>query len=106
MAEKYIFSDKELNNAHLFNFNLYASSLSRIIAQHDTQTPLVIGIHGKWGSGKSSLMRTIQFLLETDTSSINSELIFSSEMIVSISPNLSIFFPSRSVKVILFKSTW
>ncbi|MEK7325100.1 MAG: SUMF1/EgtB/PvdO family nonheme iron enzyme [Chloroflexota bacterium] len=43
-----------------FNFNEYASTFARLIADPATRTPLVIGMSGKWGSGKTTLLRTLQ----------------------------------------------
>ncbi len=45
-----------------FNFNSDAEALSFII--NTCNTPLTIGIHGAWGTGKTSLMRLLQNLLE------------------------------------------
>lgn len=60
--------DEPLSSANLFNFDDYAEALKGIIIQEETKTPLVVGIFGEWGSGKTSLMRTIQKKLEKTTS--------------------------------------
>lgn len=45
-------------------FKVYALAFGEFIASQETSTPLTIGIHGPWGSGKSSLMRLIQKQLD------------------------------------------
>jgi len=47
-----------------FHFDEFAATLSRLIADKTTRTPLAIGIHGSWGTGKTSLLRRIQKMLE------------------------------------------
>lgn len=64
MSRTFVLNDKDIDNAHHFNFATYASNLARTIASPTTQTPLVIGVHGKWGSGKTTLMRTTKLLLD------------------------------------------
>jgi hypothetical protein len=49
-----------------FHFDDFAATLARLIASQVTETPLVIGINGAWGSGKTSLlMRTRRMLDQT-----------------------------------------
>ncbi|HIH87392.1 MAG TPA: hypothetical protein HA304_05765 [Methanosarcinales archaeon] len=55
-----IFNDHPESSAELFNFNAYSDAIAGIIQSKKTKTPLVIGIFGEWGSGKTSLMRTIE----------------------------------------------
>ncbi|MBI5054182.1 MAG: SUMF1/EgtB/PvdO family nonheme iron enzyme, partial [Chloroflexi bacterium] len=45
-------------------FDAYAKTFSRLIASRDTQTPMVIGIHGKWGSGKTTLLKLIKTYID------------------------------------------
>ncbi len=40
--------------------------LLRIISRSRTSPPLVIGVHGDWGEGKTSFMRVLQVLLSKD----------------------------------------
>jgi len=51
--------DQPQPSAKLFNFDSYAQALSGIISGC-TETNLVIGILGDWGSGKTSLMKTVE----------------------------------------------
>jgi hypothetical protein len=55
-----VINDQPLPSAKLFNFDTYAKALAEIIRMDDTETPFVIGIFGDWGSGKTSLMKTIE----------------------------------------------
>lgn len=43
-----------------FQFEEYGKTFARIIAAKRTRTPLTIGIHGEWGTGKTTLMRAIE----------------------------------------------
>jgi Cdc6-like AAA superfamily ATPase len=43
-----------------FQFEEYAKTFARIIAAKRTRTPLTIGTHGEWGTGKTTLMRAIE----------------------------------------------
>ena len=60
MKEIQILNDYPVSDANFFNFGAYADAISRIIQSKNTGTPLVIGIIGDWGSGKTSLMKTIE----------------------------------------------
>lgn len=61
-----ILNDQPIPNATLFNFDAYTEALGRIITRDKTETPLVIGIFGDWGSGKTSLMRTLEEKIKND----------------------------------------
>ena len=54
-----IISDEPEENSDLFGFDAYAKTISGLIANRENKTPLVIGIYGPWGSGKTTLMRTV-----------------------------------------------
>ncbi len=41
-------------------FEDYAGILLDLIGNFDAESPLTIGIHGRWGSGKTSLMRMLE----------------------------------------------
>jgi iron(II)-dependent oxidoreductase len=56
----YIISDSPEQRAASFNFEEDGGTLSRLIANKENRTPLVIGIYGAWGSGKTTLMETIR----------------------------------------------
>lgn len=76
MAEKgiQIQTDEPISSAKFFNFDVYAKALTRIIAGNETKTPLVVGIFGQWGSGKTSLMSTVQTTLEVNNTTAESNL--------------------------------
>lgn len=59
-----LLSDEPVSNPKddKFNFASSASKLANMIQK--ARTPLIIGINGKWGSGKTSLMRLIQYNLK------------------------------------------
>jgi Cdc6-like AAA superfamily ATPase len=61
-----IFNDEPVSRGETayFQFEHYADTFARIIAARDTRTPLTIGVHGEWGSGKTTLMRRIQAKLD------------------------------------------
>jgi len=46
-----------------FDFNAYAITLARLIANAGSGTPITISISGAWGSGKTSLMQQVKSLL-------------------------------------------
>ncbi len=54
----------EPTRTDLLGREVYTRALSRIVAT--TQTPLVIGVHGGWGSGKTSLMMQIRDMVERE----------------------------------------
>ena len=43
----------------VFGFEAYARTLAELIAFRDNRTPLVVGIYGPWGSGKTTLIEAI-----------------------------------------------
>ncbi|WP_283133764.1 P-loop NTPase fold protein [Rhizohabitans arisaemae] len=47
---------------------VHAEAITAFIRSPETRPPLTIGIHGPWGSGKTSLMRMIQELLDPGAS--------------------------------------
>jgi len=58
-------------------FDLYARGIARTIrdASSHNQLPLTLGIYGRWGSGKTSLMRMVEAeLLGTRSPSLQTEL--------------------------------
>jgi hypothetical protein len=59
--------DEEIDNATKFGFDDYSTALASITADKNLQTPFTIAIHGDWGSGKTSLMKTVARKLESPT---------------------------------------
>ena len=62
-----IFGDSPIDNAKFFNFDSYTEAISRIIVYPENTTPLSIVINGRWGSGKTSLMKTLRKRLDDPT---------------------------------------
>ncbi len=56
----FIISDLPEEKVVDFNFNAYAKTIADLIANKENQTPLVIGVYGAWGSGKTTLMKTVK----------------------------------------------
>lgn len=48
----------------MFGFDTFAQQILDILADEKTVTPFVIAIHGEWGSGKTSLIKSIKKLLD------------------------------------------
>jgi Cdc6-like AAA superfamily ATPase len=61
-----IISDAPVNEKAQFGFDAYIKTISDLIAYKENETPLVIGVYGKWGSGKTTLMESIREKLEKD----------------------------------------
>ncbi|NIO36222.1 hypothetical protein GTO27_00800, partial [Candidatus Bathyarchaeota archaeon] len=57
--------DEPIDNATRFGFDVYSKALATIIKSKELQTPFTIAIHGDWGSGKTSLMKTVSRKLES-----------------------------------------
>ncbi len=49
-----------------FGFNAYADTLAGLVANKENATPMVVGIYGPWGSGKTTLMNAIDARLDKD----------------------------------------
>ncbi len=60
---KIISDNPEKDNA-AFGFDAYAKTIAEVIAYKENATPLVIGIYGSWGTGKTTLMENVRSLLE------------------------------------------
>ena len=61
--------EKEL----MFNFSRYSKQLVQLLVDPHTHTPFVIGIHGEWGSGKTTLINHTQKLLKEEILKDNSK---------------------------------
>jgi len=66
-----ITGDIPTNEAKYFNFDTYCASIISVIQESHVETPFSIAINGCWGSGKTSLMKTIKD--ELDSSSNHQE---------------------------------
>lgn len=65
----YIISDSPEKDSVEFGFDAYARTIADLIANKDNRTPMVIGIYGPWGSGKTTLMETVKgYLTDNDYS--------------------------------------
>ena len=67
MEEIKILSDnpEEQNEKIKFDFHAYKQTFVDIIEGCQNETPLVIGLEGKWGRGKTTLMKAIRTQLQT-----------------------------------------
>ena len=66
-----IHNDSPVTRAHHFGFKVYAETFAKVIADRANQTPLTIAINGAWGSGKTSLMRSIRDCLADITRDVD-----------------------------------
>lgn len=65
--KEFVTVDKPINNTDddALNFSPYADKIKKIIQGYGNQTdPLVIGIYGKWGEGKTSLLNLLKKQIE------------------------------------------
>ncbi len=70
-----IYSDIPIDNAKYFNFDAYSDSISKIILNKENKTPFTIAINGKWGSGKTTLMKTLREKLDSESGKENNRKI-------------------------------
>jgi len=59
-----VYRDTPIGNATYFNFDTYTEAISEIILFKENKTPFSIAINGKWGSGKTTLMKTLRAKLD------------------------------------------
>ena len=59
-----IHNDSPADHSRHFGFSVYAETFAKLIADQANQTPLTVAINGAWGSGKTSLMRSIRETLQ------------------------------------------
>lgn len=60
ISKSKMYSDAPIKDAERFNFKAYSDVISEIILNKENNTPFSIMINGKWGRGKTTLMRTIR----------------------------------------------
>ena len=68
-----MYRDSPIDNASHFNFEAYSGVISEIILNKENKTPFTIAINGKWGRGKTTLMKTIRKKLKDSEVRIKSE---------------------------------
>ena len=54
-----------------FNFSTYGAQIASYIINRDLPTPLTIGLNGEWGSGKTTMMKTVQQNISTMNNDAN-----------------------------------
>lgn len=54
-----LFSDRPEEAARLFHFDALVATLTGMLTARDNPTPFVFLVDGRWGTGKTSLMRTV-----------------------------------------------
>ena len=59
----HIISDQPEEKAVEFNFDAYSKTIADLIANKRNRTPMVIGVYGPWGTGKTTLMQTVRSCL-------------------------------------------
>jgi hypothetical protein len=50
----------------LLDFDSYVEALQELIVHPDTETPLTLGVFGRWGTGKTTLMRMLERALRAE----------------------------------------
>jgi formylglycine-generating enzyme required for sulfatase activity len=60
-----IISDNPELESVKFGYDAYARTIAGIIANKKNKTPLVIGVYGSWGSGKTTLMKAVIDILRS-----------------------------------------
>ena len=52
--------DDQPASLDLLNFSEFANALREVIINPGTRTPFIVGIFGRWGTGKTTLMRMLE----------------------------------------------
>lgn len=63
-------SDKPVRDAKLLGHDKIIDNLKKFIQSSDMITPLSIAIHGDWGSGKTSIMKTLAIQLNKSNATV------------------------------------
>ena len=58
--------DDQPSTVDLLDFTQFVDALSAVILDPQTKTPIIMGVFGRWGTGKSTLMRMLQRRLEAE----------------------------------------
>ncbi len=56
--------DDQPSRVDLLNFGQFVEALEAVIRNPQTKTPIIMGVFGRWGTGKSTLMRMLQERVE------------------------------------------
>ena len=56
--------DDQPSSVDLLNYEQFAAALCELAANPATKTPFIVGIFGRWGTGKTTLMRMLQRRLD------------------------------------------
>ncbi|MBT5550536.1 MAG: SUMF1/EgtB/PvdO family nonheme iron enzyme [Nitrospina sp.] len=60
ISDEPMVADEQLESFNSFQFDVYAKTLAELIGFKENKTPLVIGIYGSWGAGKTTLMKKVE----------------------------------------------
>jgi len=73
-----ILIDQEINLSELdlLHTKTYADTLSQLIATSPSDKPFTIGLFGEWGSGKSSIVKTLSEELQADKKSTTKFVVY------------------------------
>ena len=74
-------NDAAIGTIDLLDFGPYARPLSIVISAQETDTPLVIGIDGQWGQGKTRLGHMVDAELPTERRQMTGELRVSLDLV-------------------------
>jgi predicted KAP-like P-loop ATPase len=66
MEDYFLIPDTVVTEVKKFSFDKYVKTIVRLISDKKNKTPLTLAIHGGWGSGKTSLMKTIENVLKNN----------------------------------------
>jgi KAP family P-loop domain len=88
--------DEPLDDAVLLGFGDRADALFQFIKSEDIITPLVIAIHGEWGSGKTSLLLTLKKKIDDYINNQIITIFFDAWKYESSDPAVGLFFAIAS----------